>query len=133
MIQLSAGARIFVGVEAVDFRCQIDGLAAICKKIFKHDPFGGALFIFRNKQRTALKILAYDGDAYWLCHRRLSSGRLKWWPKSATGEAVTDLAASELAVLLWNGDPRGVFNDPWRQLPSGDGRAKTEAGKAGEK
>jgi transposase len=118
MIQLTAATRIFIGLDAVDFRCQIDGLAAICRYVFQEDPQSGAMFVFRNRGSTALKILTYDGDAYWLCHRRLSSGRLKWWPTGDAQPAVTRLDANELLVLIWNGDPRGVFNEPWKRLPA---------------
>ena len=116
MIQLTPVTRAFVGIEAVDFRCQIDGLAAVCRQVFKQDPQSGALFIFRNRSSTALKILTYDGDGFWLCHRRLSKGRLKWWPEDEDGAQATSLDANALLVLLWNGDPRGVFDEPWKRL-----------------
>lgn len=116
MIQLTPATRAFIGIEPADFRCQIDGLAAICRQVFEQDPQSGALFVFRNRSRTALKILAYDGDAYWCCHRRLSKGRLKWWPEDEDGAAAARLDANALVVLIWNGDPRGVFDEPWQRL-----------------
>lgn len=115
MIQLTPATRAFIGIDHVDFRCQIDGLAAICRQVFEQDPQNGALFVFRNRTRTALKILAYDGDAYWCCHRRLSAGRLRWWPEE-NGAAAVNLDANALLVLIWNGDPRGVFREPWKRL-----------------
>jgi transposase len=127
MIQLTATTRIFIGIDAADFRCQIDGLAAICRHVFKQDPQSGALFVFRNRTRTALKILAYDGDAYWCCHRRLSKGRLKWWPEAHDGAAAASLDANALLVLIWNGDPRGVFDEPWKRLPTAE-RHEAEEG-----
>jgi len=118
MIQITPTTRIFIGLDACDFRCQIDGLAAICRKIFHKDPQSGALFVFRNRNSTALKILTYDGDSFWLCHRRLSKGYLKWWPKDSSGAAAISLDANALSVLIWNGDPRGVFDEPWKRLPA---------------
>jgi hypothetical protein len=41
MIQAAAQMRILVAVEAVDFRCGIDGLARLCKQQLKSDPFCG--------------------------------------------------------------------------------------------
>lgn len=116
MIQVSPATRVFIGLDAVDFRCQIDGLAAICSQVLKQDPKCGALFVFRNKAETALKILTYDGDAHWLCHRRLSKGRIKWWPKGEDGAGTTTIDVNALLVLLWNGNPSGVFNEPWKRL-----------------
>jgi len=82
MIQLVPQLRILLACQPVDFRCGIDGLAAICKREFAEDPFSGALFVFRNRRGTALKMLCYDGVGYWLVTRRLSQGRIRWWPEN---------------------------------------------------
>ncbi len=54
MIQLTPQMRILVGVEAVDFRKGIDGLARACREVLAADPFSGGLFVFRNRRQTAL-------------------------------------------------------------------------------
>ena len=66
MIQLTPQMRILVAVEAADFRCGIDGLAQLCRASLSADPFSGAVFVFRNRRRTAVKLLVYDGQGYWL-------------------------------------------------------------------
>jgi transposase len=72
--------------------------------------------VFRNRRATALKVLLYDGQGFWLCHKRLSQGRLPWWPSAADGGARR-LAAHQLAVLLSAGDPTrtGAAAD-WRPV-----------------
>ena len=80
MIQLTPQMRIVAAVEPVDFRCGIDGLARLCKGMLKHDPFNGWVFVFRNRSAKAMKILVYDGQGFWLCHKRLSTGKFCWWP-----------------------------------------------------
>jgi transposase len=60
MIQVSTQLRILVAVEPADFRCGIDGLARVCKEHLKENPFSGALYVFRNRRGTSIKILAYD-------------------------------------------------------------------------
>lgn len=99
MIQVTPQMRILVAVDPVDFRKGIDGLAGICKAVFQADPFSGCLFLFRNRRKTSLKVLMYDGQGYWLCQKRLSKGRFRWWPQGR------NLAAHQLQALLWNGDP----------------------------
>ena len=42
--------RILVAVEPADFRKGIDGLAQLCRAALKQDPFGGAIFVFRNRR-----------------------------------------------------------------------------------
>jgi len=116
MIQITPQMRILVAVDAVDFRKGIDGLARVCRQILKADPFAGSVFVFKNRSSTAIKILVYDGQGFWLCQKRLSQGRFSWWPKGDDCHA-SRLAAHELQLLLWNGDPSRTSVDPgWRPL-----------------
>ena len=78
MIQITPHMKIFLAVEPADFRKGIDGLARLCKEELKSDPFSGSMFVFRNKRATALKILVYDGQGYWLMQKRLSEKRFTW-------------------------------------------------------
>jgi transposase len=116
MIQLTPHMRILVAVEPADFRKGIDGLAQLCQAVLRQDPLGGGVFVFRNRPATALKILVYDGQGFWLCHKRLSSGRFRWWPSCTTAAAKT-LAAHELHVLLSAGNPDATqATSPWRPI-----------------
>ena len=120
MIQVTPQMRILVAVEPADFRKGIDGLARVCKEALKQDPFGGAVFVFRNRRATAIKVLVYDGQGFWLNHKRLSRGRFRWWPVSKTGAAKT-LEAHQLHVLLSAGDPDAAQVPPaWRRVSAAD-------------
>ena len=99
MIQITPQMRILVCVEPVDFRKGIDGLCRVCRRVLEADPFCGALFVFCSKSKTALRILCYDGQGFWMCHKRLSRGRMDQWPKS------TLIDAFELQALIWNFEP----------------------------
>ena len=115
MLQLTPQSRIFLATEPVDFRKGIDGLAAVCRQVLGDNPLSGALYVFRNRSGTALKILLYDGQGFWLCTKRLSQGRFTWWPQGA--ETSARLAARELLLLLWNGNPpQAEMAADWRQL-----------------
>ena len=116
VIQVTPQMRVLVAVEPADFRRGIDGLARMCRAELREDPFSGALFVFRNRRRTAIKVLVYDGQGFWLCYKRLSSGRFSWWP-AGSSERVTPLLAHELHILLFGGDPSGAQAAPlWRQV-----------------
>ena len=116
MLQITPQMKILVAVEPADFRRGIDGLARLCQEALQHDPFAGAVFVFRNRRSTALKLLMYDGQGFWLCHKRLSQGRFPWWPSAGDGEAQR-LAAHQLAVLLSAGDPtRTAAAADWRSV-----------------
>jgi len=49
-----------VASEPADFRCGIHGLARRVRQTLAEDPFSGALFVFRNRWRTAVKLLVSD-------------------------------------------------------------------------
>jgi transposase len=105
-------------VEAVDFRKGIDGLARVCEGTLEKDPFGGSVFLFRNRRRTGIKILFYDGQGFWLCLKRLSKGRFRWWAEARDiDERTRELLISEIQVLLWNGNPeRTGTQEMWRSV-----------------
>ena len=64
---------------------------------------------------TALKVLMYDGQGFWLCHKRLSQGRFPWWPSATNGSER--LAAHQLLVLLAAGNPTRTGAAPdWRPI-----------------
>jgi len=115
VIQVTSHMRVFVAVEPADFRRGIDGLARVCKQMLAADPFSGAVFVFRNRRATAVKILVYDGQGFWLCHKRMSSGRFRHWPSGR--RAVTRLEAHQLHVLLRGGDPGEAKGSPaWKRV-----------------
>ena len=77
MIQLVPQLRILLACKPIDFRNGIDGLAALCKRELAEDPFSGALFVFRNRRGTALKMLCYGGIIFYLFTRRFSQCRIR--------------------------------------------------------
>jgi len=120
MIQVTPQMRILLAVEPADFRKGIDGLARLCREALKADPFSGTLFVFRNRRGSSLKSLVYDGQGFWLCHKRLSQGRFRWWPEVGE-EGASRLDAHELQLLLWNGDPTQARAAPmWRRVAAAE-------------
>lgn len=111
MLQITPQHKILLAIAPIDFRKGIDGLAALCQLQLKQDPFSGKLFVFTNRRHTAVKIIVYDGQGFWLCLKRFSKGKLAWWPKAK--EMCYDLLASELQILLYQGSPPGA------QIPTG--------------
>ena len=116
MIQLTPQMRLLLAVEPVDFRKGIDGLVQVCRQRLNLDPLAGALFVFSNRRRRALKILLYDGQGFWLCQKRLSQGRFGWWP-SGGQQSTLGLEVHQLQLLIWNGNPDPARAAPmWRPL-----------------
>lgn len=116
MIQLTPQMRILVAVDPVDFRRGIDGLGRVCREVLAADPMSGTVFVFRNRRATAIRVLAYDGQGFWLCHKRLSQGRFRHWPSKGV-RVQRELLAHELQVLLAGGNPEATQAAPqWRPV-----------------
>jgi transposase len=116
MLQLTPQSRIFLAVQPVDSRKGSDSLVALCRQTLSENPLSGAVSVFRNRTGTTLKLLAYDGQGFWLCTKRLSQGRFHWW-LTAPSPSVT-LSAWELNILLGNGHPdRAQLAPAWRPVP----------------
>ena len=98
MIPLTAQTRILVATQPADFRKGIDGFVALCREALQHNPRSGALFVFINRRRTMVRILAYEGNGYWLMTKRLSRGTYGGWP--AGRESVSSVLATQLRQLI---------------------------------
>ncbi len=115
MLQLTAGQRILLALEPTDFRKGIDSLVALCKSELGEDPFAGTVFAFANKRKTAVKVLVFDGNGFWLIMKRFSKGKLLWWP-SDKGDTLK-VRAEALQILLLQGNPGFMLTPiPWRNV-----------------
>ena len=90
-------ARILVAREPVDFRKQIDGLAAVCEQRLGEEPLDGSLFIFTNRKRTALKALLWTHGGFSMVYKKLEKGRFNW-PSTESDRVL--MTRAELAALL---------------------------------
>lgn len=128
MLQLVPHMRILVARAPLDLRRGIDGTAAVCRQALAEDPLSGAVFVFRNRSGTMVRVLVYDGQGFWLMTKRLSRGRFRFWCSPGTSErAAVVLQPHELVTLLAAGDWTQVRGaEPWRQLSSAAPRSLTD-------
>ena len=90
-------------------------LARLCQEKLAEDPFSGCVFVFRSRSGTAIRLLSYDGQGYWLAQKRLSKGRFVWWPEAT--EPTKPLEAYEAQLLMAAGDLSRVRAAPmWRRV-----------------
>lgn len=115
MIQITPQHTLLLYPEHVDFRKGIDKLLGFCRAHFICNPLDGALFCFRNRALTAIKILVYDGSGFWLCHKRFSQGKIRQWPRTQT--EANCLSAVELQVIVQQGYATKL-SAPWHALPA---------------
>ena len=121
MLQVTSSSTIYLASTHIDFRKGIDGIAAICRN--QINPLDGAIFMFYNKAKNAIKILAYDGQGFWGCSKRLSNGSFIWRKQvrqnisSEQPLTVTQICHRMLLVLINNGTDT-KFAKNWRKMPS---------------
>jgi transposase len=128
MIQITPHMRIYLCIAPIDFRKGIDGLSRVCRDVLDKDPFSGSMFIFRNKRKTTLKILLYDGQGFWLYMKRLSSGRFNWWPQNEKTASI-NITPAQLHLLIWNGNLLHARTAPeWRNITPAEKRPPVHSG-----
>ena len=64
MLTLGIAKRIYFAIEPIDTQKSFDILAAVVTQTLGRDPLCCDLFVFVNKRRNHLKILAWNGDGY---------------------------------------------------------------------
>lgn len=97
MLSLPASVRVFVARERVDFRNGFDGLCAIVRDHFGDDPLSGHLYLFFNRRRDRVKILAWDRNGFWLLYKRLERGTFE---RIEGASSKLEIDRARLAMLL---------------------------------
>ena len=105
MFGLSAQAQVFVHRAPIDFRKNINGLAALVEHELHLNVFVNACFVFRNRRADKIKILYWQKNGFWLCQKRLEQDRFIW-PKSDT--TLLSLTVAQLHWLLDGVDIRAM-------------------------
>jgi transposase len=118
-------SRILVAREAVDFRKQIDGLAAVCEVHLGEAPLDGTLFVFRNRAGSGLKMLAWTHGGFTMLYKKLERGRFRW--PDLDGDRGT-ITPAELAALLEGIDlSRSRRLERWNPTKKGLDKSATSA------
>ena len=117
MIQFPVNANVVLMHEPISFRSGIEGTAAVARVVLKREPMDGGFFVFRNKGGHMLRVLYYDGSGFWLCTKRLSTGRFSAWPTGDGTSPCSPMLERELQILIWGGDPKScIFPELWRKV-----------------
>jgi transposase len=112
MLTLGPSIKVYLACGTTDMRKQIDGLAAAVRELLSEDPLSGHLFVFCGRRRHLVRILYWDGAAFWLVSKRLARGTFAW-PKPEDGRAAIELRSDELGALLGGIDLRKTTWRPW--------------------
>ena len=118
MLTLPASVRIYVAAEAMDLRRGFDGLAAATRSVIRQDPLNGHLFVFLNRRRNRIKLLAWDRTGYLLLYKRLERGTFHLATQPQAGQRHVEMDAGDLGLMLEGVDLRGASRrERWRRIP----------------
>ncbi len=62
---------VYLCIDPVDFRKQINGLSMLVQEVLCLDPFSKQLFVFSNRRRDRVKILYWENSGFVLWMKRL--------------------------------------------------------------
>jgi transposase len=96
MFRFDDALTVYLHREAIDFRTGINGLSILVEQALGLNPFASAVYVFCNRRRDRVKILAWDRNGFWLLMKRLEQDRFIW-PDAVSVPAVT---VEELHWLL---------------------------------
>ena len=104
---------VYLCREPIDFRKSINGLSVLVEQALELNPFGSALTVFINRQRTKIKVLTWHRNGFCLWMKRLEAEKFAW-PRD--GESATQMISlHELEWLLegfdlWANKPHKTLN-----------------------
>ncbi len=115
MLTLGPSIKVYLARGTTDMRKSFDGLAGEVRHLLAQDPLSGHLFVFCGRRRHIVKVLYWDGAAFWLIAKRLARGTFAW-PEAADDRATIELRADQLGALLGGVDlNRTTWRRWWRQ------------------
>jgi transposase len=108
MFTLPSSVRIYIASEASDLRRGFDGLSALTRSVIGENPMSGHLFVFLNRRRNRIKVLAWDRTGYVLLYKRLERGTFRIPVEPKVGERHVEVDSGELTLMLEGLDLRNA-------------------------
>ena len=104
--------------EPTDMRRGFDGLSALTRSVIGADPMSGHLFVFINRRKDRIKILAWDRTGYLLLYKRLERGTFRIAVEPEAGRRHVEVDSGELTLMLEGLDLRNARRQKrWYRAP----------------
>ena len=127
MLSLPPSVRIFVAAQPVDGRKGADGLSAIVRSAFAHDPLDGHLHVFFSRRADRVRIVYWDRDGFALWSKRLERGRFQHHFDERGQLRCEQIEAADLMLILQGLDLRDAKRRPrWVPTNSSSTSSNTE-------
>ena len=118
MFTLSAAVRIYVAAAPCDLRRGFDGLSALTRSVIGADPLSGHLFVFLNRRRDRIKLLAWDRTGFVVVYKRLEAETFNIPVSPRAGQQHVEVDSGEVTLMLEGLDLRHARRQPrWYRSP----------------
>jgi len=94
----SSSHKIYLCTGHTDMRKSINGLSLLAEPLIPKQNWEGAVFVFRGKNATRIKILWWDGQGFCLFYKRFERGKFIW-PNAPSNKPLS-ITRGQLSMLL---------------------------------
>jgi transposase len=108
VILLPRAVRVYVATQPMNLHKSYDGLANEVRGLLAQDPLSGHVFVFLNRRKTQVKLLAWTRGGFTIVQKRLERGRFTFPGRVVAGVERVELDTHELSMLLEGIDWAGV-------------------------
>lgn len=127
MLSLPPSVRVFIAMQPVDGRKGADGLSALIRSAFAHDPLDGHLHVFFSRRRDRVRIVYWDRDGFALWSKRLERGRFQHQFDQHGQPRCAPIEAAELMLILQGLELRDAKRRPrWEPSSFSNSSSNTE-------
>lgn len=103
--------KIYICTGHTDMRKGVNGLSILAENLLSTQFSSGAMFIFRGKSATRLKILWYDEQGFCMFYKALNRGKFSWLNTEDKGSV--SITRAQLSILLEGAEWQNIkWSDP---------------------
>jgi transposase len=119
VIFLPGAVKIYFATEPASLRKSFDGLSNEVRQVLGRDPLSGHVFIFLNRRRNQVKLIAWTRGGFTIVHKRLERGTFTFARQLANDAQCVLIDVHELGMLLEGIDiERGKMSRRWEPVRS---------------
>jgi transposase len=103
MLNVPVPVRVFLCTATTDMRKSFSGLHGLVVEVLRQNPLSGDWFVFLNRRRDRIKVLAWEQDGFSIWYKQLQVGTFAL--PSHQGDSL-QLTSAQFALLLSGVDLR---------------------------
>jgi transposase len=112
MMLLPRSVRVYVSTSPTNLRRSFDGLSNEVRSVLAYDPLSGHMFVFLNRRKNHVKILAWTRGGFLIVQKKLAHGTFAFAHAVGPDARTVEIDAHELAMLLEGVEMRSVRLKP---------------------